>query len=115
MPFWLKGTRLSSFCPPSPPCSACVMVRVLVSSYPRPLARAGTPEEFGRTRAFSGGKGEKSGGKSGGKFGNKKGTRKPLYEKPKGGWSKGKGKGDWGKDNLGKGPGKHKRRDKQWH
>ena len=78
-----------------------------------------TMERFGRSHGFSGGKGGKHGGKAGGKSGGKKETRKPMYEKPKGDWSKsgGKGKGDWGKGDWGKSGGKSggKKKDKRWY
>ena len=75
-----------------------------------------TMERFGRPRSFGGGKGGKYGGKSGGKSGGKKETRKPMYEKPKGDWGKGKGKGDWGKGDWGKGKGKDKNKGgKRWY
>ena len=77
-----------------------------------------TMERFSRTTGL-GGKGGKSGwkgGKSGGKSGWKE-TRKPQYEKPKGDWGKGRGKGDWGKGDWGngKGKGKDKKKDKKWY
>ena len=75
-----------------------------------------TMERFTRSQNFGGNKGGKSGGKYGGKFGGKgKDTRKPMYEKPKGDWGKGKGKGDWGKGDWGKGKGKDKKGDRQWY
>ena len=76
-----------------------------------------TMERFGRSQGFGGGKGAKNSGKSGGKSYGKKEVRKPMYDKPKGEWSKGKGKSDGGKGNWSKGKGKDKNRDsgKQWN
>ena len=74
-----------------------------------------TIERYGRTRGFGGGAGGKGKGKGDGGKG-KKDTRKPMYDKPKGDWSKGKGKGDSGKGDWGKGKGKDKKRDnRQWY
>ena len=79
-----------------------------------------TMERYGRTQGFGGKSGGKTGGKYGGKNGGKYGTkdtRKPMYEKPKGDWGKGKGKGDWGKGDWSKGKGKNgdKKGDRRWY
>ena len=87
------------FCPPSPPCGACP-----IAPFIAPMK--GSADD--RDGKFV--------GNPRGKYGGTKGTRKPMYDKPKGVWSCGMGKGDWGKGDWISKKGKAREQwDKRWH